>query len=185
MLGSGSVPAKGLGMLMTMQHSKMTRVLATACFALALTAFGCGDDEGDGGDPVAGTGGASGSAGTGGTGGATAGAGGAAAATTATCTAKTTPILGAERAACTTCVCTKAPMLAQACAENAQCWPLLLCASASGCGQTDIACISMACSASISGAGPATPFGTPIVTGMCSAECVTSDADGGADDAGL
>jgi hypothetical protein len=37
----------------------------------------------------------------------------------------------------------------------------------------------------LGGAATATAFGTPIVRGMCSAECVTSSGDAGADDAGL
>jgi hypothetical protein len=175
-------------MLMKMQYTKLTHVLAVTCLALTLTAMGCGDDEGD--TPVAGTGGAGagGAAGTtAGTGGAKAGTGGTGgnAPTMAECVTKTSAILTPARMACTSCVCTKGLSLATACANDANCWPLISCVGASGCESTDTTCITTACGPYLAGAGPAMPFGAPIVRAMCSAECVTSGADGGADDAGL
>jgi len=98
---------------------------------------------------------------------------------------KTSAILTPARMACTTCVCTKGLNLATACANDAMCWPLISCVGASGCAATDMNCIINACGTSLGGAAAATPFGTPIVRGMCSAECVASDGDAGADDAGL
>jgi hypothetical protein len=173
---------------MKMQYTKLTHVLAVTCFAIALTAMGCGDDEGDGAAAGTGGGGAGGAAGTtAGTGGAKAGTGGTGGGgpTMAECVSKTSAILTPARMACTNCVCTKGLAAATTCANEPMCWPLISCVGASGCATTDMACIIAACGTSLGGAAAATPFGAPVVRGMCSAECETSGGDAGADDAGL
>jgi len=168
--------------------TNQSRWVLAACFAVALAGVGCGDD--DPVDPVAGSGGGGGggvTAGTGGASGRGAGTGGGGSGTGGVmqCVTATVAKITAARMTCATCVCTKGTALATACANSANCWPLLSCVVASGCAATDTNCITAACATTLDGAAAATPFGTPIVRGMCSAECETSSGDAGADDAGI